>query len=56
MGPPNLVARLHPILDDVEFVAHYLSVPEVVADAIGIGRTLGDGYVLNPFGMPVALQ
>jgi hypothetical protein len=31
LGLPDLVARLHPILDDVEFVVHHPSVPEVVA-------------------------
>ncbi len=53
LGLPNLVACLHHILDDVEFIVHYLSVPEVVADAIGVGGTNVDGHVLDRLGMPV---
>ncbi len=55
-GLPDLVAHLQQILDDVEFVVHYLSVPEVVADALGVGATHVDGYVLNRLGMPVVPQ
>jgi len=51
-----MVACLHHILDDVEFVVHDLSVPEVVADALGVGGTHVDGHVLDRLGMPVVPQ
>ncbi len=56
LGLPDLVARLHSVLDDVDFVVHHLSVPKVVAHSLGIGGTHVDGHVLNRLGMPVVPQ
>jgi hypothetical protein len=40
----------------VELVVHYLSVPEVVADALGVGGTHVDGHMLDRLRMPVVPQ
>ncbi len=56
LGLPYLVACLHHILDDVELVVHHLSVPKVVADALGIGGAHVDGHVLDRLRMTVVPQ
>ena len=43
----DLVARLQHILDDVELVVHHPSVPEVVANGLGVGGVHVDGHMLN---------
>ena len=53
---PNLVARLHHILDDVELIVHHPSVPEVVADALGVGGAHVDSHMLDRLGMAVVSQ
>ncbi len=56
LGLPDLVACLHHILGDVEFVVHYLSVPEVVAYTLGVCGTYVDDHVLNRLRIPVVPQ
>jgi len=53
---PDLVARLHHILDDVEFVVHHLSVPQVAGHPLGVGRAHVDGHTPYRLGMPVVPQ
>jgi hypothetical protein len=56
LGFPDLIACLHHILDDVKFVVHHLSVPEVLAAHIGVGGSHVDGPVMDRLGMPVLPQ
>ena len=53
---PNLVARLHHILDNVELVVDHPGIPEVVDNALGVGGTHVDGHVLDRLRMPVVSQ
>ncbi len=53
---PNLVARLHHILDDMELVVHHLRISEVVTHPLDVGCAHVDGHVLDGLGMPVMTQ
>ena len=47
---PELIAFLHPILGNVEFVVRHLRVPHVFANVLGVGGTHVDGHELDTLG------
>ena len=56
LGLPDLVARRHNILDDMELAVHQLRIPEVVTHPLDLGLAHVDGHVLDGLGMPVMTQ